>query len=382
MQFLSAPYAVTPELALVTGTRSLTVLAHHRHAGWKNPVPSPHDTLHPPQARHAVELIVCFIPQLLLRFVPDQPSEDQVEPPCEYGFSGSVPDSSSVGNQGSPDRNAGPICVDRVFVPACEVWVALATLTVGSVETARSPHLPADPASDTVGTLVLWRTGAAVLGVGVTGPSLPVCPFVTTIMHLLSNSGFTGYSFFLIKRHKVCATGLTQVVLVPCLITYFSVVSQSRFCAQGLRALAQVALAYLNVSKKFYFPGITSGTISPGLISKYPGQAPKGARFLWCHSLGLGRGGGGCWLVCLSHRGSGLGGFRLAHPRALCGVLYSDTLSARDVGWSPRPTGSLTARVLVNGGSALPRISTCLSSRPSSSVVTWDCASTLSHRLI
>ncbi len=94
------------------------------------------------------------------------------------------------------------------------------------------------------------------------------------------------------------------------------------------------------------------------------------------------------WRLCLwgcgwlRVAGSGLGDFLLSHPRARCGVLYSDTLSARDVGWSPRPTGSLTARVLVNGGSALPRISTCLSSRPSSSVVTWDCASTLSHRLI
>ncbi len=64
-------------------------------------------------------------------------------------------------------------------------------------------------------------TGAVVLGVGVTGSSLPVCPLVITIMGLLSDSGFTSYSFFLIKRHKVRATGLTQVVLIPRLITYF-----------------------------------------------------------------------------------------------------------------------------------------------------------------
>ncbi len=127
-----------------------------------------------------------------------------------------------MGNQGSPDRNVGPICVDRVFVLACEVCVPLAALTVGSVEAAHSPHLPADPASDTVVTLALWRTVAAMLGVGVTGPSLPVCPLVTTIMSLLSDSGFTSYSFFLIKRHKVRATGLTQVVLIPRLITYLS----------------------------------------------------------------------------------------------------------------------------------------------------------------
>ena len=58
----------------------------------------------------------------------------------------------------------------------------------------------------------------------------------------------------------------------------------------------------------------------------------------------------------------------LAHPHARCGVLYSDTLSARDVGGGgvaviPRPTSLLTARVLVNGGSALPRVSTCPSPR-------------------
>ena len=90
---------------------------------------------------------------------------------CEYGSSGSVPDSSSVGNQGSPDRNVDPICVDRVVVPACEVCIPLAALAVGSVEATRSPHLPADPASDVIVTLVLWRTGTAVLAVIVTGPS-------------------------------------------------------------------------------------------------------------------------------------------------------------------------------------------------------------------
>ncbi len=48
-----------------------------------------------------------------------------------------------------------------------------------------------------------------------------------------------------------------------------------------MRTLAQVALAYLVVSGTFCFPGITSGTVSPGLVSKYPGRAPKGALFLW-----------------------------------------------------------------------------------------------------
>ena len=138
-----------------------------------------------------------------------------------------------MGNQGSPDRNVGPICVDLVLVPVCDVWVPLAALAVGSKETARSPHLPVVPASDTAVVLTLWRTGAVVLGVGVTGPSLPVCPLVTTIMSLLSNSGFTSYSLFLIKRHKAHATGPTQVVLVPRLITYLC---YYLFDQNGLRA--------------------------------------------------------------------------------------------------------------------------------------------------
>ncbi len=74
---------------------------------------------------------------------------------------------------------------------------------------------------------------------------------------------------------------------------------------------------------------------------------------LWRRSLGFG------WRwsrIAVSSRGF----CSLALPCACFGVLYSDTLSARDVGLFPRPTGSLTARVLVNGGSALPRVSTSL----------------------
>ncbi len=69
----------------------------------------------------------------------------------------------------------------------------------------------------------------------------------------------------------------------------------------------------------------------------------------------------------------------LALPCVRFSVLYSDTLSVRDVGLVPRPTGSLTARVLVNGGSALPRVSTSLLVfRPSSP----GSARPLSHQLI
>ena len=202
-------------------------------------------------------------------------------------------------------------------------------------------------------------------------------------MSLLSNSGFKSYSFFLIKRHRVRATGLTQVVLIPRLITYLccylldqngvrvrtrnntdrvessfdqspSLISQSLFCAQGTRALAQVALAYLVVSGTFCFPGITSSTVPPGLVSKYPGRVPKGALVVWR-----------LWgWVCLLRVGSCLGGFWLSRARA--SAFFIRTHSQRET-WAllfPRPTGSLTARVLGDSGSAPPRVST-----PSSSFV-------------
>ncbi len=78
----------------------------------------------------------------------------------------------------------GPICVDLVLVPICDVCVPLTALAVGSVEAARPPHLHLDPASDTVVMLTLRRAGAVVLGVDVTGPSHPLCPLVATIISL------------------------------------------------------------------------------------------------------------------------------------------------------------------------------------------------------
>ncbi len=59
-------------------------------------------------------------------------------------------------------------------------------------------------------------------------------------------------------------------------------------------------------------------------------------------------------------------GFRvgsLARARSLLGVLYIRTHSQRET-WvgGPRPTGSLTARVLGDSGSAPPRVSTLPSS--------------------
>ena len=259
-----------------------------------------HNTQRPPLKSCAVEPIVCFLLQLLLLFVPSLYSKDQVDPPANTDRKVLFQTRHLWATRGVLDHNVGPICVDLVLVPVCDVCVPFTALAVGSVDAARSPHLPVDPASDTVVTLALWRTGAVVLGVGVTGSSLPVCPPVTSIMSLLSNSGFTGYSLFLIKRHKLHATGPTQVVLVPRLITclcYYlldqngvgartrnktgcvessfeqspSLISRSLFCTQGTRTLTQVMLVYLIVFGTFCFPGITSSTVSPGLVSKYPG---------------------------------------------------------------------------------------------------------------
>ncbi len=68
----------------------------------------------------------------------------------------------------------------------------------------------------------------------------------------------------------------------------------------------------------------------------------------------------------------------MAFLRARCGVLCFWVHSQRET-WArvPRPTGSLTARVLGNSGSAPPQVSIwgVVSSHSSSSVVPWDCAS-------
>ncbi len=144
---------------------------------------------------------------------------------------------------------------------------------------------------------------------------------------------------------------------------------------QGLRRLAQVALAYLDVSEKFCFPGITSSTVSPGLVPKYPGRAPKGALFVW-------RPWGGWDGVRVSRVCRSRGGFRLlAHTRTCTVAFFIWTHSQRET-WGdviPCPTGLLTVRVVVNGGSALPRVSTpllvlCLSSP--------GIARLLSHQLV
>ncbi len=71
----------------------------------------------------------------------------------------------------------------------------------------------------------------------------------------------------------------------------------------------------------------------------------------------------------------------LAHPRARVAAFFIRTHSQRET-WGiivPRPTGLLTATVLVNGGSALPRVSTCLLV-PHQSLP--GIARLLSHRLV
>ena len=178
------------------------------------------------------------------------------------------------------------------------------------------------------------------------------------------------------------ATGLTQVVLIPRLITYFccclldpngvractrnntgcvessfdqslTVVLQSHFCAQGLCVLGQVALACLwnGLLQMYHLRYCLSWFCIQ--ISR---TSPQRRAFLVASvSLGF---VGGCALQVFC-----LGGFcSLALPRTHFGILYSDTLSARDVGGAviPHPTALLTVTVLVNGGSALPWVSTSL----------------------
>ena len=105
----------------------------------------------------------------------------------------------------------------------------------------------------------------------------------------------------------------------------------------------------------------SASQVSPqvlSLLTLYPNipDEPPRARSLVASTLGF------VGLGCCASRVSYccLGGFRLTRARAH-GVLYSGTLSAREMGLVPCPTGSLTARVLGNDGSALPWVSTCLS---------------------
>ncbi len=153
-----------------------------------------------------------------------------------------------MGSQGSPDREVGPICVDLVLVPVCEVCVPLNALAVGSAEAARSAHLSVDPASETGAKVAVCRTGAAALGVNVIGPSLPASPLVATILSLCKTS-FTSYLHFTTIWRRLryrtttgcastssnhispllsridqngagCMIGTTQVALEPRLIMY------------------------------------------------------------------------------------------------------------------------------------------------------------------
>ena len=250
--------------------------------------------------------------------------------PCEYGSSDSVPDSSSVGSQGSPDHAAGPICVDRVVVSACDVWVPLAALSGGLVEATCSPLLPADPASGGITTLGLVRTDAAGSAVGVTGLSLPVCPLVTTIMSCLSNSVIE-----VISLPDQTAQGARYRLNTGRVMASFdlslSLILQSRHCAQGLRGLAQVGLGSLRCSASQVSPQVLSLLVlHPNIPDEPPTSASCGVRASLAVRVC------GVWVALRSFLACCLGGF-LARLRSRdpFGVLYSGALSERDVGHTP-----------------------------------------------
>ena len=154
-----------------------------------------------------------------------------------------------------------------------------------------------------------------------------------------------------------------------------SSISQFRCCVQGLHELAQVALVYLDVSKTFCFPGITSGTVSPGPISKYPGRAPKGTLWrprLWGWGVflrvaGLSCLGGDffCWLTRACTLQRSLFGHTLSKRRGRStphGFAYCKSSSERWVG-SPAgqyPCSSSSCPPWVVPGTAL--VSSCTGS--------------------
>ncbi len=128
-----------------------------------------------------------------------------------------------------------------------------------------------------------------------------------------------------------------------------------------MRVLTQVVLAYLVVSGTFCFPGITSSTVSPGLVFKNPGLAPKDA--LSCGVRVRDR--ACCWSRAGLSRGL------VGSPAPTSDLVLGHTLSERR-GSRPCPTGFLSASVDVTVG-WLPRRSV-LFPHPSF-VCVWDRAS-------
>ncbi len=92
-------------------------------------------------------------------------------------------DSSSVANHGHSDNTAGLVCVALAQLPICIVCVLPAVPPAGSASVHPAFH-PCGPSTVTVAIAEVCLPGAAVLGVHVPGPSLPVCPHVATILAL------------------------------------------------------------------------------------------------------------------------------------------------------------------------------------------------------
>ncbi len=111
---------VAPELTLVTDARSLYNCgsSQARQLEVFNILPSQQSASSTSNTRGWAKRL--FPPTALPTVLSQFAFQGSGRSPCEYGSSGSVPDSSSVGNQGSPDRAVGPICVDRVVVSARE----------------------------------------------------------------------------------------------------------------------------------------------------------------------------------------------------------------------------------------------------------------------
>ncbi len=133
--------------------------------------------------------------------------------PCEYISSGSVSDSSSVGNHGNLECVVGSVCVALAQLPTCVVGFPPVSPPAGSAEFDLPSLLPVAPASEVSANAVVCLTGAVELGLDVAGPSLPVSPHVTTMV-VLFQSGLKVFQN--LHQHDAgCSMASMQVVSSP-----------------------------------------------------------------------------------------------------------------------------------------------------------------------